>query len=339
MPRPTINDVARAAGVSKGAVSFALNNKPGVAPETRKRILDVARDLGWTPSAHARALSTSQAFAVGLVIMRPPETLRSDKFFISFISGAETVLAEEGFALLLQVVPDPQREHLAYRRLAEAGRVDGVFVTDLFVDDVRPALLAEIGLPALVIGPPQDDRGQPAVGIDDAPGITAAVDHLIALGHTRIAHVAGPDFMVHGRSRRDAWSAAIERAGLREGPCIEADFSAEAGAAATMALLDLADPPTAIVYANDLMAMAGLSLAVARGLDVPGDLSITGYDDTEIAAHMQPPLTTVTSDAIAWGRAAAIRLLELIRQEPPTATVLPPAQLIIRGSTGPARPS
>jgi LacI family transcriptional regulator, repressor for deo operon, udp, cdd, tsx, nupC, and nupG len=339
VPRPTINDVARAAGVSKGAVSFALNNKPGVAPETRKRILDVARDLGWTPSAHARALSTSQAFAVGLVIMRPPETLRSDKFFISFISGAETVLAEEGFALLLQVVPDPQREHLAYRRLAEAGRVDGVFVTDLFVDDVRPALLAEIGLPALVIGPPQDDPGQPAVGIDDAPGITAAVDHLIALGHTRIAHVAGPDFMVHGRSRRDAWSAAIERAGLREGPCIEADFSAEAGAAATMALLDLADPPTAIVYANDLMAMAGLSLAVARGLDVPGDLSITGYDDTEIAAHMQPPLTTVTSDAIAWGRAAAIRLLELIRQEPPTTTVLPPARLIIRGSTGPARPS
>ena len=339
MPRPTINDVARAAGVSNGAVSFALNNKPGVAPETRQRILDVARDLGWTPSAHARALSTSQAFAVGLVIMRPPETLRSDKFFISFISGAETVLAEEGFALLLQVVPDPQREHLAYRRLAEAGRVDGVFVTDLFVDDVRPALLAEIGLPALVIGPPQDDPGQPAVGIDDAPGITAAVDHLIALGHTRIAHVAGPDFMVHGRSRRDAWSAAIERAGLREGPCIEADFSAEAGAAATMALLDLADPPTAIVYANDLMAMAGLSLAVARGLDVPGDLSITGYDDTEIAAHMQPPLTTVASDAIAWGRAAAIRLLELIRQEPPTATVLPPAQLIIRGSTGPARPS
>ena len=339
MTRPTINDVARAAGVSKGAVSFALNDKPGVAPETRQRILEVARDLGWTPSARARALSTSQAFAVGLVIMRPPETLRSDQFFISFISGAETVLAEEGFALLLQVVPDHEREHEAYRRLAETGRVDGVFVTDMFVYDTRPALLAAIGLPALVIGPPQGDDSRPAVGIDDAPGITAAVDHLVALGHTRIAHVAGPGFMVHGRSRREAWSAALERAGLGEGPCIEADFSAESGAAATRALLDLADPPTAIVYANDLMTMAGLSLAVARGLDVPGDLSITGYDDTEIAAHLQPPLTTVTSDALAWGRAAAIRLLELIRQQPPTVTVLPPAHLVVRGSTGPARTS
>ena len=339
MSRPTINDVARAAGVSKGAVSFALNNKPGVAPVTRQRILDVAQELGWTPSARARALSASRAFAVGLVIMRPPETLRSDQFFISFISGLEVVLSEQGIALLLQVVPDRDREHQSYRRLADEGRVDGVFVTDLFVDDTRPALLAEIRLPAVIIGPAQGDGYWPAVGIDDAPGITAAVDHLVSLGHTRIAHVAGPGYMVHGRSRRQAWSTALEQSGLAEGPCIEADFSAESGAAATRELLDLAEPPTAIVYANDLMAMAGLSLAIARGIDVPSELSITGYDDTEIAAHLQPPLTTVTSDAITWGRAAATRLLELVRAQEPTAIDLPPAQLVVRGSTGPVRPS
>lgn len=337
MPRPTINDVARAAGVSKGAVSFALNDKPGVAPHTRQRILDVARDLGWTPSTRARALSASQAFAVGLVIMRPPETLRSDQFFISFISGAEAVLSEQGIALLLQVVPDHDRERQAYRRLADEGRVDGVFVTDLFVDDSRPTLLSHIQLPAVVVGPQASAGGLPAVGIDDAPGITAAVEHLVALGHTRIAHVAGPARMVHGRSRRAAWAAALERAGLPAGPCIEADFSAESGAAATRTLLDLADRPTAIVFANDLMATAGLSVATVRGLDVPGDLSITGYDDTEITAHLQPPLTTVTSDAIAWGRAAATRLLEVVRGTPLTAVSLPPAQLVVRGSTGPAR--
>ena len=229
MSRPTINDVARAAGVSKGA---------GVAPVTRQRILDVAQELGWTPSARARALSASRAFAVGLVIMRPPETLRSDQFFISFISGLEVVLSEQGIALLLQVVPDRDREHQSYRRLADEGRVDGVFVTDLFVDDTRPALLAEIRLPAVIIGPAQGDGYWPAVGIDDAPGITAAVDHLISLGHTRIAHVAGPGYMVHGRSRRQAWSTALEQSGLPEGPCIEADFSAESGAAATRELLD-----------------------------------------------------------------------------------------------------
>jgi LacI family repressor for deo operon, udp, cdd, tsx, nupC, and nupG len=335
MARPTINDVARVAGVSKGAVSFALNNKPGVATATRTRILDVARDLGWTPSARARALSASRSFAVGLVIMRPPETLRSDQFFISFIAGLETVLSAQGHLLVLQVVPDHDREHQSYRRLADEGRVDGVFVTDLFVDDTRPALLTEIGLPAVIIGPPLRDESWPAVGIDDAPGIMAAVEHLVALGHTRIAHVAGPSYMVHGRSRRLAWSAALQQAGLPDGPCIEADFSAESGAAATRQLLDLDEPPTAIVYANDLMAMAGLSLAVARGIRIPTDLSITGYDDTEIAAHLQPPLTTVTNDAIGWGRAAATRLLELINQEPPTTVALPPVRLVVRGSTGP----
>ena len=105
-----------------------------------------------------------------------------------------------------------------------------------------------------------------------------------------------------------------DAAGLPEGPSVEGDFSAEAGAAATRELLDLADPPTAIVYANDLMAIAGLAVAVNRGIDVPGQLSITGYEDTELAAHVQPPLTTVRSDVIGWGRAAAGRLLELIEQ-------------------------
>ena len=143
--------------------------------------------------------------------------------------------------------------------------------------------------------------------------------------------------MVHGRSRREAWAATLHAAGLPEGPCVEADFSAEAGAAATRELLDLADPPTAIVYANDLMAIAGLAVAVSRGIDVPGQLSVTGYEDTELAAHVQPPLTTVRSDVIGWGRAAAARLLELIEQRPATevAAARRP-RLSSAGPTGPA---
>jgi DNA-binding LacI/PurR family transcriptional regulator len=334
--RPTINDVARAAGVSKGAVSFAFNNRPGLAPETRERILSAARALGWTPSSRARALSVSRSFAVGLVMARPPETLRADPFFPSFIAGVESELAGHGYALLLQVVPEHDGEHDSYRRLASGSRVDGVFVTDLFVDDPRPALLAELGLPAVVVGPALGEAFWPAVGVDDGPGVTAAVEHLISLGHTRIAHVAGPAAMVHGRSRREAWAAALQAAGLPEAPCIESDFSAEAGAAATRALLDLDDRPTAIVYANDLMAIAGLSVAASRGLDVPGGLSVTGYEDTELAAHVQPPLTTVSTDVIGWGRAAARRLLELVDQRDPTDFPLPLPQLVVRASTGPA---
>ncbi|MGH3372698.1 MAG: LacI family DNA-binding transcriptional regulator, partial [Nocardioidaceae bacterium] len=198
MSRPTINDVARAAGVSKGAVSFAFNNRPGLAADTRERILATARELGWTPSSRARSLSVSRAFAFGLVMARPPETLRADPFFPSFIAGLETELSEHGYALLLQVVPEHDGEHQSYRRLAEAGRVDGVFVTDLYVDDPRPALLAELGLPAVVVGPALGEPFWPAVGVDDGPGVAATVQHLIDLGHTRIGHVAGPRAMVHG---------------------------------------------------------------------------------------------------------------------------------------------
>lgn len=335
-PKPTINDVARAAGVSKGAVSFALNDRPGVAPETRRRILSVARDLGWTPSPRARALSVSRALAVGLVVARAPETLRADPFFPSFIAGMESVLSQTGHALLLQVSPDHDGERQSYRRLADEGRVDGVVITDLYVDDPRPHLLAELGLPAVVVGPAVDDEFWPSLGVDDAPGIAAAVEHLVELGHQRIAHVSGPLDMVHGRSRADAWAQSLRAARLPKGRCVEADFSAEAGARATRELLDSASPPTAIVYANDLMAMAGMSLALSRGLDVPRDLSITGYDNTDLSAHLQPSLTTVSTDVIEWGRAAAIALLDVIDKQPMPRAQLAPPRLVVRGSTGPA---
>ncbi len=342
MPKPTINDVATAAGVSKGAVSFALNGRPGISEDTRRRILDTAERLGWSPSSRARALSVSRALAVGLVVARPPEIFRADAFFPSFIAGLETVLSTRGHALLLQVA---ERDDLAaYRRLAQEGRVDGVFVTDLEADDQRPGLLEELGLPAVIIGPQVDEQcraRQSALGVDDAPGIRAAVEHLVGLGHRDIAHVSGPLQMVHGRSRREAWSKAVRDAGLPDGTCVEADFSAESGARAMGALLDLAVPPTAVVFANDLMAMAGLSLALSRGVAVPDDLSITGFDDTEIAAHLQPSLTTVHTDVVAWGRAAATRLLELIDsgQDDPTDLTpagLPEARLVVRSSTGTA---
>lgn len=332
--RPTINDVATAAGVSKGAVSFALNDRPGVAPQTRQRILDVAQELGWTPNVRARALSVSKALAVGLVVARPPDIFRADAFFPAFISGLEGVLSDQGHALLLMVA---ERDDVAaYRWLADAGRVDGVFVTDLRVDDPRPALLETLGLPAVVVGPATADAPTSMLGVDDAPGIRAAVEHLVQLGHRRIAHVSGSQTMVHGRSRRTAWELGMHHAGLPAEICVEADFSAASGAAATRTILDLPEPATAIVYASDLMAVAGLSLAASRGVDVPGRLSVTGYDDIEIGRHLQPALTTVRTDVVAWGRAAATRLLELIHGQPPTPANLPADRLVVRASSGPA---
>lgn len=337
---PTIADVARAAGVSKGTVSFALNNRPGVAPDTKARILAVAAELGFRPSQRARALSQSRAFAFGLVMARPAELLSADPFFPAFIAGVESELAKARYALVLRVVPDGWDEEAeGYRQLAQDGWVDGVFLSDLRVgDDPRLRLMEELHLPAVTLQAPDTPTSFPAVTLDERTGIRAAVAHLAALGHRRIGHVAGPQEFVHGRGRRTAWADALRELGLPPGPEAAGDFTAAGGAAATRHLLGSGDPPTAIVYANDLMAIAGITVAHERGLSIPRDLSITGFDNTELARHVHPPLTTVSMDALGMGRAAALTLLQLLEQGNAVGVALPPTQLAVRRSTAPPAP-
>ncbi|GAA2071369.1 LacI family DNA-binding transcriptional regulator [Actinomadura alba] len=333
--RPTIADVARRAGVSKGTVSFALNGRPGVAAATRERILEAAEALNWRPNHRARSLSVSRAFALGLVIARDPSLLGSDPFFPTFIAGVETVLAERGQALVLQVAGGGQAETEGYRRLAQDGRVDGVFLTDLRRHDPRITLVDALGLPAVTLNRPDVPSPFPAVCLDDRPGIAAVVDHLVGLGHTRIAHVAGPDDFLHGHGRRKAFLDALAAQGLPAGRVEVSDFTASGGTAATRRLLDAPDPPTAIVYANDLMAIAGINVAHGLGISVPARLSVAGFDDTELSAHLHPPLTTVRTDVFGWGQVAARSLLALIDGESTGDVELEPARLVVRRSTAP----
>lgn len=331
--RPTIADVARHAGVSKGAVSFALNGRSGVSPRTRQRILDVAAELGWSPNHQARALSTSRAFALGLVVARDPELIGADPFFPTFIAGLEKVLAERNQALVLQVVTSPAAEEAGYRRFAREGRVDGVILVDLRRDDPRIALLEEIGLPAVTLNRPDVPTRFPAVVLDDRPGIAAVVGHLVGLGHTAIAHVAGPDPYLHAIARREAFQQALAAAGLPPGPVVPGDFTAAGGRAATLRLLSGPNRPTAIVYANDVMALSAIAVAAELGIRIPDDLSITGFDDTDLAGYVHPALTTVRADARGWGEMAAHTLLGLIEEQSADDTALPPAELVLRRST------
>jgi len=179
----------------------------------------------------------------------------------------------------------------------------------------------------------------PALLVDDRPGIAAAVRHLVGLGHRRIAHVAGPARFLHGSVRRRAWEQALADAGLPATAVVEADFSAAGGAHATRLLLTSGDRPTAIVYANDLMAIAGLSVASEYGIAVPAQLSVTGFDNIDLAAHVTPPLTSVRTDPYVWGRAAADALLDLIAGEPVEDVPVSPAQLVVRASTAPPPPA
>ncbi|MBF4572366.1 LacI family DNA-binding transcriptional regulator [Herbiconiux sp. VKM Ac-1786] len=347
--KATITDVARAAGVSKGLVSFALNDRPGVSPDTRDRILDVARELDYRPSLSARSLSTRTSYALGLVIARDPEILGADPFFPSFIAGVERVLSTEGRALVLSVVGDDAHEETVYRTFTSDSRVDGMFLTDLRHDDPRIPLLQSLGMPAVTLGDPDaradapasaDGSGRPAhpfpsVVLDDTPGVVELARHLAELGHRRIAHVIGPRRMMHATRRDAAFAGTLAQAGCPAPIVVETDFTAAEGAAATERLLDLADPPTAIVFGNDPMAIAGIGIAHERGLRVPRDLSVAGFDDSELARYVFPSVTSVRSDPLVWGEQAARTLLQLVATGSADDVALPPARLVVRASTGP----
>ncbi|HVX43425.1 MAG TPA: LacI family DNA-binding transcriptional regulator [Mycobacteriales bacterium] len=333
--RPTIADVARRAGVSTATVSLTMNDRHGVNPVTAQRVRRAAADLGWRPSARARALSRSRAQAIGIIIRRPAELIGIDPFFSNLIAGVESVLSRSENALVVRVVGDREQESTAYKAMVADGRVDGFLLTDLEMRDRRHEYLLECGLPALVVGEPAGRYPLPAVGTDERSAAREAVQHLIKLGHRRIGHVAGTAGYIHTRARQRAWRDALRAAGLPSGPVEAGGFSAAAGARATRQLLAGPEPPTAVFYANDLMALAGMSTAAERGITVPRQLSVVGFDDVELAAHASPPLTTIGRDTQDWGRQCATTLLALIDGIPvPHRTILP-SHLMLRNSTAP----
>jgi DNA-binding LacI/PurR family transcriptional regulator len=336
--RVTIRDIAERAGVSKGAVSYALNGRPGVSDDTRVRILSIADELGWYPNRAARALSAARADACGLVLARPARTLALEPFFMEFIAGVEVELSSRSVALTLQLVEDPRQEIDVYRRWWGEHRVDGVLMVDLRVDDPRIDELVRLGLPAVVVGGPLEDRALPAVFHDEATVVVDAVQYLAALGHTRVAHVTGFRDFVHTRQRSSAFERATTDLAL-QADTIETDYSAEQGARATRKLLSLPDPPTAIVFDSDLLAVTGLGVAQRMGFAVPDDVSIVGWDDSLISQVVHPPLTAITRDITRFGAEAARQLLAAIDGEATDDVETVRGELTTRGSTGRPRRS
>ncbi|HET6749199.1 MAG TPA: LacI family DNA-binding transcriptional regulator [Actinomycetes bacterium] len=334
--RATIAEIAKRAGVSKGAVSYALNGQPGVSESTRRRVIELAAEMGWHPNSAARALSAARAGALGLVLARPASMLGVEPFMMKLISGMETTLATRSIALLLQVVPDHDAEVAAYRRWWAERRVDGIFLVNLRVDDKRVPVLEELGLPAVVIGGPGHHGSLPGVWSDDASAMAMVVEYLAALGHRRIARVAGPPGLLHTELRGRAFDEVAARLELESAVTLVTDYSPEQGAQVTRRLLSAATRPTAILYDNDVMAVAGTSVAHEMAVDVPQDLSIVAWDDSVLCEIVHPALTALKRDIVAYGTHAAERLLELLggATVPDLEDAMP--RLVARGST--ARP-
>ncbi|MEV8314629.1 LacI family DNA-binding transcriptional regulator [Streptomyces sp. NPDC059900] len=337
MKRPTIADIARSAGVSKVAVSYALNDQPGVSEQTRAKIKAIARDVGWRPSNAARALNGAKARAVGLAVCRPARTLSVEPFFMELISGIESELAPRSIALMLQTVTSHDDEIELYRRWWGEGRVDGALLVDLHDDDVRIPAFASMDLPVVALGPPEAAGAVPAVWSDDGASIHETVAYLAALGHRHIARVAGLPALAHTSVRDAAFEAGCRAAGLPEPVVVHTDYSGDEGARATRGLLIAAERPSAIVYDNDIMAVAGLSVAQELNLDVPRDLSLVAWDDSPFTQVVRPQLTALTRDIADYGASAARMLLAAVDEEPVQDSQVAAARLVPRASTSAPR--
>ena len=337
MKRPTIADIAQRAGVSKGAVSYALNGQPGVSEATRQRIVAIAQEIGFNPNSAARALSGASARAVGLTICRPARMLSIEPWFMGLISGFESVLAARGFALTLQVVATPEKEIEVYRRWWGERRVDGVIVTDLREDDIRIPVLQELQLPAVVIGGPGGTGSIAQIWSDDAGAVIEAVRYLVALGHRRIARVGGLPNLLHTKTRTKAFDEVCRSLGLDEAVTTPSDYTGEEGGRATRRLLIGAERPTAIIYDNDVMAVAGLAVAQEMGLQVPADLSIVAWDDSPLCSLVHPSLTALSRDISEYGAHAARLLLDAVDGTKVVSVEAGTAHLTPRGSTAQPR--
>jgi DNA-binding LacI/PurR family transcriptional regulator len=332
MSRVTINDIARRAGVSKGAVSYALNGRPGVSEQTRTKILEVASELGWAPNRTARMLSGSRTETFGLVLARDPRTLGSEPFYMEFVAGLQSELSQRGYALLLQLTATSADELELYPRWWSEQRVDAVVVVDIHVADPRVAALRDLGMPAVFVGDPATTGGFTTVWTDDATAMASAVHRLVELGHRRFGRVAGPPHLSHTRVRDLAFEQAVAAEGL-SGRILHADFSDAAGGHATRELWNGPEPPTAIVFDNDLMAIAGLSALTELGVAVPHEVSLLAWDDSALCTIIHPKLSALSHDVMAFGAHVGRRLFDLLEGAEPAAHLDSTPVLVEREST------
>lgn len=339
MPKKTtMADIARLAGVSSTAVSFALNGREGISEETRARILAIASDVGWLPNAAARALTRRRVSVVGLVLTRPPRQVSLNTFYMRFIAGLEAELSTIGSSLLLHIAADDEDEAATYRRWVAEARVDGVALLDLRVNDQRLALLKSLELPTVVVGDPRYAAGHVAVWTDDDRAVGDAVRRLHELGHRRFARVGERREMAHTSIRTAAFLRACGDLDLPTPQIVEAEPSAPEARRATQELLQHQFRPTAVLYDSDVMAVAGLNVAAAMAIDVPADLSILAYDDSMLCEITAPSLSAINHDIYAYGSHTARCLQKVIEGGASETAVLDSTpSLIERQSTGPCR--
>lgn len=329
----TIKDVAREAGVSVATVSRVMNGHAAVTPETRERIQRIAKELRFTPSSAARSLITRRTHTVGALL---PDL--HGEFFSELIRGIDLAARSRGLHLLVSSSHDNADEAAAALR-AMHGRVDGLLVMSPHVDANFLGGNLPPGLPAVLMNSGVDDAEHATLRVDNFGGAQAMVRHLVAVGHRRIAFIAGPEHNHEAQERLRGYRAALAEALPDERPdqrglVLQGDFTDASGERAGQELLALAERPSAVFAGNDMMALGCLAAFTRAGLEVPRDIALTGFDDIPICRYVRPALTTVRVPIVELGALALAELVSAIEapERPPAATRTLRADLVVRQS-------
>ena len=324
---PRLEDVARVAGVSHQTVSRVINGSAKVAPGTRDRVLEAVRELGYRRNNAARALVTQKSGVIGVVVaglgyFGPSST----------VVGLELAARAQGYSIVLASLPEvtPEATSEAIDHLVSES-VEAIVLIAPDDTGLDLGIGSTLPIPVVVLDA-EPGRARFAVGVDHEAGAMLATQHLIDLGHTRIAHVSGPRDWYQAQAREAGWRQSLRRAGLPEPEVLVGDWSASSGYALGR---DLAaeGTATAVFVANDQMSVGVLRALAEAGLRVPRDVSVVGFDDIPESEFFTPPLTTVRQNFVALGRGALELLTEGIRGESASGAVVVPPKLVVRAST------
>jgi DNA-binding LacI/PurR family transcriptional regulator len=337
--RPTSEDVARLAGVSRTTVSFVLNNRDDIriSPETRHKVMAAATELGYHVNAPARQLAAGTSRTVGLVMRQSAEHVAADALLPETLRGLASTARGDDYRVLVEPLPPGGG---TYESLVRSRHADGLVLSGPRSDDAELTRLAAEGFPIVLQGS-LEGSDVPSVDIDNRAAARGAVDHLVALGHRDIACVTNAQVAYTAAAERlagyrDALEA--EQIPVRPQRIAEGDFDAASGHAAMGRILEASDrPPTAVFVGSDVVAFGVYGALREAGLRIPLDVSVVGFDDIALAAYADPPLTTVRTPAFDLGEAAGRLLLDILAgRTVPVRSVLP-TQLIVRASAAPPR--
>jgi len=332
--RPTLNAVAARAGVGRGTVSRVINGSPKVSPRSRAAVERAIAELGYVPNRAARSLVTRRTDSVALVVPEAESRLFAEPYFSGIIRGVSAGLADSGMQLLLVLARDEKE----YERLAEylsAQRVDGVLMMSVHSEDTLPDRLRELAVPTVLAGRRSLREPLGHVRADNRGGARGAVQYLLGRGRRAIGTITGPLHMEAARDRLDGYREALRDAGAAAGEELVAhgDFTEASGRAAMRELLRRCPHLDAVFAASDVMASGAVFELRAAGLRVPDDVAVVGFDDSIVARHVDPPLTSVRQPLEEMGRTMASLLLDEIT-EPGAGhrEVVLPTELVVRAS-------